>query len=84
MNLQLLTRAFQHNWDHSATESPAEQRLSLIHKFIDLDEFPKEWVFLEEQDLIRKPTTAEIDTILRSWRSLDLRKKGLKYLQLQS
>lgn len=66
VDIQLPTRALQYDWDYSATKSPTEQRLQLLRKFIDLDEFPKVWMLVDSySDLHRIPTAAEVDTILR-------------------
>jgi hypothetical protein len=74
-DLSLLT-AQQRNWNHSATDAPSQQRRRLIHRFLELDEIPEEYVSLDEFPP-RMPTPEEIDTILKPWRSdNDLRRKA--------
>jgi hypothetical protein len=74
-DLSLLTTQ-QRNWNHSATDAPSQQRRRLIHRFLELDEIPEEYVSLDEFPP-RMPTPEEIDTILKPWRSdNDLRRKA--------
>ncbi|OJJ30809.1 hypothetical protein ASPWEDRAFT_118459 [Aspergillus wentii DTO 134E9] len=69
------------HWNDSATESPAEQRLQLISEFLNLDEFPAQWVPVDgEPNPETKPTAAQIETILQPWRPLSLRKKAWEIL----
>ncbi|GLA13201.1 hypothetical protein AnigIFM62618_009731, partial [Aspergillus niger] len=67
------------HWDHSSSEPTGDQRLRLIHQFLDLDEIPGEldptYHASETYETpSRFPTAHEIDTILRPWRSDNLRK----------
>ncbi|KAJ5544835.1 hypothetical protein N7461_007139 [Penicillium sp. DV-2018c] len=67
------------HWDHSSSEPTGDQRLRLIHQFLDLDEIPKELgpnchASDTYEALSHFPTAYEIDTILRPWRSDNLRK----------
>ena len=67
------------HWDHSSSEPTGDQRLRLIHQFLDLDEIPEELdptghTFENYETSSQSPTAYEIDTILRSWRSDNLRK----------
>ncbi|GKZ34759.1 hypothetical protein AbraIFM66950_005115 [Aspergillus brasiliensis] len=67
------------HWDHSSSEPTRDQRLRLIHRFLDLDEIPGEldptYHASETYETpSRVPTAHEIDTILRPWRSDNLRK----------
>ncbi|KAL3494682.1 hypothetical protein BJX62DRAFT_247086 [Aspergillus germanicus] len=79
------------NWNHTSPEPPSNQRSRLINSYIHLDAIPKEWDPTDfgeawyEPDAndtdpafapSRIPTDAEIDLILRPWRSHDLRKKA--------
>ncbi|KAI2786053.1 hypothetical protein POX_h09818 [Penicillium oxalicum] len=64
-------------WDHSSSEPTGDQRLRLIHQFLDLDEIPKELdpnCHTSDTYETLSPTAYAIDTILRPWRSDDLRK----------
>lgn len=73
-------------WDHSSSETPDNQRLRLIHQFLDLDEFPSEWDPGRHSKAgggmygppPRIPTANEVETILRPWRSENLRKIAWK------
>lgn len=72
-----VTYTLQQNWNDSATESPAEQRLHLIREFLNLDEFPSQWVPVDgEPNPETKPTAAQIEAILQPWRPHALRKKA--------
>lgn len=67
------------HWDHSSSEPTGDQRLRLIRQFLDLDEIPKEvhpncHASDTYEALSHFPTAYGIDTILRPWRSDDLRK----------
>ncbi|KAI2737763.1 hypothetical protein DTO013E5_5809 [Penicillium roqueforti] len=66
----------QRNWNHSATDTPNQQRRQLIHQFLNFDEIPEEYVSLNGFPPL-KPTSEEIDIILQPWRSdSDLRRKA--------
>lgn len=72
----------QRYWDFAATESPDQQRLRLIRQFIDLDEIPREWDPVNYgAPPPRMPTAEEIDTVLRPWRSDELRQKAWQILE---
>ncbi|KAL4931662.1 uncharacterized protein BDV17DRAFT_301801 [Aspergillus undulatus] len=79
------------NWNHSSPESTDQQRLRLIREYIHLDGIPKEWDPTDfgeawyEPDPNdadpayapkRIPTEAEVETILRPWRSQHLRRRA--------
>ncbi|KAF7587602.1 hypothetical protein BBP40_007001 [Aspergillus hancockii] len=59
------------------TESPDQQRVRLVRQFLDLDKISQEWFPTQEgEPLPRTPTEEEINTILRPWRSADLRRRA--------
>ncbi len=71
----------QRLWDYSSTESVDDQRKRLVKEYMQLDEIPKEWdtaQFTEYPDRQpdRIPTAEEVATILRPWRSNDMRKRA--------
>ncbi|RMJ24446.1 hypothetical protein PHISP_04696 [Aspergillus sp. HF37] len=73
----------QRLWDFSSLETADTQRLRLIHQFLDLDEIPAEWdptLHAGESEVLpsRIPTVEEVDTILRPWRSDNVRKMAWK------
>jgi hypothetical protein len=61
-------------WNFSSSETVEQQRLRLIHQFLDVDEILEEWDPADRTEVgdwekkARIPTTEEIDTILRPWR----------------
>ncbi|KAJ5372783.1 hypothetical protein N7517_004789 [Penicillium concentricum] len=62
------------NWNHSSTETPDQQRKRLVAEFLDLESFPHAWTGDWETlpkgvAVPREPTTEEVDTILRPYRS---------------
>ncbi|KAL4759195.1 uncharacterized protein BDW70DRAFT_169594 [Aspergillus foveolatus] len=72
----------QRHWDSAATESADEQRLRLIRQFIDLDEIPREWDPVNYgAPPPRMPTAEEINTVLRPWRSDELRQQAWQILE---
>ncbi|EED17582.1 conserved hypothetical protein [Talaromyces stipitatus ATCC 10500] len=80
--LRKIANVPQRYWDFAATESFDQQRLRRIRQFIDLDEIPREW------DPVNygapppcMPTAEEIDTVLRPWRSDELRQKAWEILE---
>ncbi|GMF72514.1 unnamed protein product [Aspergillus oryzae] len=69
------------HWDVAAVESLDQQRLQLIYQFLELDEFPHEWFPVDRfASLSRIPTVEEINTILRPWRSENLRRRACRTL----
>ncbi|CEN62742.1 hypothetical protein ASPCAL09373 [Aspergillus calidoustus] len=79
------------NWNHASPDPPPQQRSRLVHEYIHLDTIPKEWDPTDFGEAwykpdpsdgdpafapTRIPTDDEIETILRPWRSQDLRKKA--------
>ncbi|KAL2811881.1 hypothetical protein BJX63DRAFT_443865 [Aspergillus granulosus] len=68
-------------WDYSSSESVDGQRKRLVREYMQLEEIPKEWdptQFTEysERQPERIPTAEEVATILRPWRSDDMRKRA--------
>ncbi|KAL4876957.1 hypothetical protein BJY04DRAFT_222633 [Aspergillus karnatakaensis] len=78
-------------WDHSSSEPIDQQRVRLVREYIHLDRIPKEWDPTEFGQAWYKPdandtdpqwapkripTDHEIETILRPWRSQELRKRA--------
>ncbi|KAL2815106.1 hypothetical protein BJX63DRAFT_442109 [Aspergillus granulosus] len=79
-------------WSHSSSETADDQRKRLIYENIQLDEIPKEWDPTDFGEASswkptnadtgpaftsnRIPTDEEIATILRPWRSDDMRKRA--------
>ncbi|CAG8130201.1 unnamed protein product [Penicillium salamii] len=66
------------NWNNSSTKTPDQQRQILVTEFLDMEFIPLEWA--EDWDSLpagidppRAPTTEEVDTILRPYRSDVLR-----------
>lgn len=71
----------QRHWDYSSSESVDDQRTRLVREYMQLEEIPKEWdtaQFTEysERQPERIPTAEEVATILRPWRSEDMRKRA--------
>ncbi|KAL4923138.1 uncharacterized protein BDV17DRAFT_297270 [Aspergillus undulatus] len=69
------------NWDSSSSEPADSQRKHLVDKYMQLDSILKEWDPAEhgmypERQPTRIPTEDEIDTILRPWRSDDMRRRA--------
>ena len=68
-------------WDYSSPETAEQQRLRLIHQFLNLDEINRDWdptdhTWGDLDETSRIPTTEEIDIILRPWQPDHIRMKA--------
>lgn len=61
------------NWSDFSKYPHQEQRSRLIRKYLDSEEIPRKWAVASTHI---KPTTMQIDTILRPWRPDALRRQA--------